>query len=168
MLILTGIESGYETGVAGDRYSWWHCHCCFGSDCGLPEKRHFFFFFLSTLSLPANVLSSFLMTGCVNLQTLSPTGQRKWPISKMTRTDALPYHLTFVPLPSQVRFNFISLWSTDGWKSLIFSKPAWAPPRLCGLGGPVRAWPAATAERGVIYIFIRISVLLAGDSGFWL
>lgn len=134
VLITTSMELGHKTGVAGDR--WQHCHCYYWNDHGLPAEE-------TSISLHPepllNVLSPFLMTGHVNLLMLSPTGQRKWPISATTRTDALFYHLTFVPLPSQVGFHFISFWSADWWKSFIFSKPVWAPD--CGPGGPRESSP---------------------------
>lgn len=82
----------------------------------------------------------------------------------MTRTDALPDHLTFVPSP--LRLDLILFLSDPQIDENLSSSPSLPEPQTPWPGRPVKAWPAATAERGVIYIFIRNSVLLAGDSGF--
>lgn len=99
------------------------------------------------------------MTGCVTFRQLSPIGQRKWPISTTTRTNTLSYHLTFAPLPSQIGFNLIASWCTDRWKSLIFSKPVWAPD--CGPGGP-RESRAHSRRRERRYLHIYYKFCPAG------
>lgn len=160
VLITTGIEVGHETGVRDDQ--WWHCHLCHWNDHGLPAEETFL-----TLQ-PEPPLSGpgpFLTTRYV--KTLSPTVP-----NKMTHLDnhkdECPFLFTLPLLLCPLGLDLIPFLSDLQIDENLSSSPSLPEPQTVARAGHGRAVPAATAERGVIYIFIRNSVLLARDAHFWL
>lgn len=159
VLISTGVESGSETGVAGDKCSWWHCNCCL-SDCVLPEKRETLF--LSTLSHPQMFWAPFWWQAVPTFTHLHPQAKENDPSPKWQGwTPFLAISPLFL---CPLRLDLILFLSDPQIDENLSSSPSMPePPDCVAWAAPVRALPTATAERGVIYIFIRNSVLLASD-----
>lgn len=80
--------------------------------------------------------------------------------------DECPFLLTLPLLLHPLGLDLISFLSHLQIDENLSSSPSLPEPQTVARAGHVRVVPAATAERGVIYIFIRNSVLLARDAHF--
>ena len=80
--------------------------------------------------------------------------------------DECPFLFTLPLFLCPLGLDLISFLSDLQIDENLSSSPSLPEPQTGARAGHVRAVPAATAERGVIYIFIRNSVLLARDAHF--
>lgn len=80
--------------------------------------------------------------------------------------DECPFLFTLPLLLCPLGMDLISFLSDLQIDENLSSSPSLPEPQTVAWAGHARAVPAAIAERGVIYIFIRNSVLLARDAHF--
>lgn len=117
------------------------------------ERRHCFLFSRP----PLNVPGPFLMTGYVEASdTFTYSSKQNDP--SLQPQGRMPFLFTLPLLLCPLGMDLISFLSDLQIDENLSSSPSLPEPQTVAWAGHAEAVPAAIAERGVIYIFIRNSV----------
>lgn len=141
VLIPTGVESGSETGVAGDRCSWWHCHC-------LRRET----FFLSTLSHPQMSQVPFWWQAVSTFRHFHPRAKENDPSPK--RQGRMPF-LAISPLfLCPLRLDLILFLSDPQIDENLSSSPSLPEPQTVWPGrAPWERCPQPQ-QRGALFTYL--------------